>query len=355
LSGGTILFSRDTDFSALPTVFNVRKSSGFTSDTSTANIYSTITHSLGPVFVYKTILSDVVTPTTLTVSKGSNVSGTGKVYLEPLYLDSGNNTILNVLSGAILEVNDVIRPITTGDVFNLTKDGPGELLLTLPDSSNQQTDNYFNGGTVTISRDAHLGDIKGTLYFYNASLLKLNSDSLTIAASRITNIASTGGGFAVVLTASYGGTIVGPGTFRKTLSGTLNLSGKNTPGSFNAEAGILNINSSGSLLANCNINAGATVNYNSSSYTRSHSFSGAGVFNQKSTGTLTLTGNSSSFNGTVNVDSGVLKTEHPNSIGSSALNLVGGNLNISYTSSSSEYGLATGTFKNSVGRKITFS
>ncbi|WP_421999579.1 autotransporter domain-containing protein [Reyranella sp.] len=143
-----------------------------------------------------------------------------------------------------------------GGAGRLRKTGAGTLTLT--GANTYQGGTAVNGGTLSVSANANLGDAAGNIGF-NGGTLRTTA-SFGTARNVVLNGAGT---FETVTgtTLTVGGTISNTGTLAKTGDGTLILTGTNTyTGATTVNAGTLALSGGGSIAASSGINlAGAST------------------------------------------------------------------------------------------------
>jgi outer membrane autotransporter protein len=212
--------------------------------------------------------------------------------------------------------NDILANATPG---SLTKRGSGVLTLTGTNSYTGGT--VLEGGTLSVSSEANLGDVSGALTL-NGGVLQVTGTSFTQSARPII-FGTAGGGFDIAdaantftVTQSFSG----PGSLSKLGAGTLLLTGAQSYSGATIVAG-------GSLLAGTvgafspnsafSVSAGATLALNGFNQTIG-SLAGAGAVALGSA-TLTTGANNAStlFSGAINGTGGLVKT------GTGALTLTG--------------------------------
>lgn len=186
----------------------------------------------------------------------------------------------------------------------LTKTGTGTLTLS---GTNTYTGNInLNGGTLSISTDANLGNTSSVLNFNGGTLLS-TAATLTLSSARNINLSSSGGTIQTdsTNTLTYSGIINGIGALTKTGTGTLILSGANDySGGTIISAGTLTGTTTG-LQGNIENNATITFNQNTAG-TFSGNISGTGAFIKSGTGTVTLSG-TNTYTGTTSITDGTLQ------------------------------------------------
>lgn len=205
---------------------------------------------------------------TVTVSGTQGIGGLtfeeGLVTLTGGALQLTANSDINVATGLTATVNS-----TLDGAFNLTKTGNGVLALGGTNSYSGNT--LINAGTLSISSDANLGTAPGgvvadSINFTGSSTLQFTgTGNPTINSNRGITIGNTFTGTTQVVasanTVAYGGVITGAAgtTFRKTGSGTLNLSGNSTSaylGALNVDGGTLALSGAGRIAGTSSVTIG---------------------------------------------------------------------------------------------------
>ncbi|MGX1787888.1 autotransporter domain-containing protein [Bosea sp. NPDC055332] len=277
---------------------------------------------------------------TVAVAGTANIIGNINIASGTLTLDQGAGvgvTIANTITGA----------------GALAKDGAGTVTLTGTNTYAGGT--TFNGGTLSVSQDANLGNASGGLTFNGGSLQV--TASFTTARTTTLNAHGT-----VEVTAgqnfTMGGAIFGTGGIVKTGSGTLTLTGTNFfTGGTQISQGTVSVSSDANLgaagttitLNNTTIVGGAgtgadavlrtTASFSSNrniafangggrietdtgttlTLTGSITTGGSASFIKQGAGTLVLTGDSSAgYNGRTWVNEGTLRIEGGGKLGSNS-------------------------------------
>jgi len=217
----------------------------------------------------------------------------------------------------------------TGNVRQL---GDGTTVLTSDNTYSGGT--ILDGGTLSVSREANLGDTAGALSF-NGGTLQITGTDFQSTGRTIT-WGSEGGGFDIadannVFTVRQ--TLGAGGALTKLGAGTLVLSGTNTyKGGTTVSDGILQLGdgtTDGSILGAVDLNGGALVVANQGTTVLDGNISGTGSVTQDGTGKLTLSGNNSY--GDTYLNAGVISVEQEENLGSGALNFDGGTLQVTGT------------------------
>ncbi|MBA8846428.1 autotransporter-associated beta strand protein, partial [Ochrobactrum sp. RH1CCR137] len=217
----------------------------------------------------------------------------------------------------------------TGNVRQL---GDGTTVLTSDNTYSGGT--ILDGGTLSVSREANLGDTAGALSF-NGGTLQITGTDFQSTGRTIT-WGSEGGGFDIadannVFTVRQ--TLGAGGALTKLGAGTLVLSGTNTyKGGTTVSDGILQLGdgtTDGSILGAVDLNGGALVVANQGTTVLDGNISGTGSVTQKGAGKLTLSGNNSY--GDTYLNAGVISVEQEENLGSGALNFDGGTLQVTGT------------------------
>jgi fibronectin-binding autotransporter adhesin len=248
------------------------------------------------------------TPGTVTVDEGDGaVQASGLQFATGGYALTGG-TLTLVGSAPVIRVGDgssasagmtaTIDAVLAGS-DGLIKTDAGTLVL---GGANTYTGGTMvNGGTVSVSSDANLGDSSG--------LLTLNGGTLENTAAFATARAITLAGSGTLqtdadLTAS--GTIAGSGALTKTGAGTLTLTGINIyTGTTTISAGTLALSGNGSITNSSDVIANGTLDIGSTSNGASiTSLDGSGAVNLGAQ-TLTLTHASGNFAGVISGSGGL--------------------------------------------------
>ncbi len=199
-------------------------------------------------------------------------------------------------------ITATIASALTGSA-RLVKDMGGTLVLTGTNSYTGGT--AINGGTLSISSDANLGDAAGGLSFNGGTL---NITNTTVGSNRAVNLVGTG----TVRTDGTGlnlrGLVSGAGALVKDGNGSLMLAADNSyTGGTTINAGLLMLGeggTTGSILGNIVNNGRFAVN-RSDTYTFAGAVSGSGDMLNMGTGTTILTA-ANSYAGVTLVSTGTL-------------------------------------------------
>ncbi|QOZ68414.1 autotransporter-associated beta strand repeat-containing protein [Bradyrhizobium arachidis] len=165
------------------------------------------------------------------LSAGS-IAGNGTFSLGANELTVGSNNLSTAVSGVIADGG------ASGDTGgSLVKTGTGT--LTLSGANTYTGGTTFAGGTVSVSSDANLGDLAGSLTF-NGGALQVTGTAFT-ATTRTINWGAAGGTFDIANAANnftVSQTLSG-GALTKSGAGTLTLTGADTFSSVTVSAGTL--------------------------------------------------------------------------------------------------------------------
>ncbi|MEG1452861.1 MAG: autotransporter domain-containing protein, partial [Brevundimonas sp.] len=228
------------------------------------------------------------------------------------------NGRLNVASGQTLGLTGVV----TGSGA-LVLDGVGTLTLTGTNTYSGGT--VIENGTLSVSQDANLGQADGALSFKGGGL-QITGTGFASTNRNITLDINTGGLDIVEAGHSFtvNGNIAGPGNVLKRGAGTLVLTGQNSYGRLRIENGkvVANSASLGSI-ADLAFASSALSLSDTGNGLYAGTVTGAGKLSLDGFGTVLLTGNSSTFNGTTALNSGRLLVG--NSAGQGSL---GGTFNV---------------------------
>jgi len=230
---------------------------------------------------------------------GGTLEVTGTAY-------SGTSRAMTMATGGGgIDIDDAANIFTISSVITgaggLTKLGDGTLVFT--------ADNTYAGGTTIAAGTLQLGNGGTAGGIVSGSLL--NNGALVINRSNDMAIA---------------GDISGSGSVAQVGSGVTTLSGTNTyTGGTTITAGTLQLGNggtTGSIVGDV-ANDGTLIFNRSNQYDYAGIISGLGKINQNGSGLTMLTGNSSGFTGTTNVNAGTLSV---NGILGGTMNVNGGRL-----------------------------
>jgi autotransporter-associated beta strand protein len=258
-------------------------------------------------------------PGTVTVDNGpGNVQALGLQFASSAYTLSGDTLTLGDTGtgSAIVRVGDgnaasanyvaTINNVIAGS-HGLTKTDAGTLVLTGANTYTGST--AINGGTLSISSDANLGNTNNALSLNGGTL----ATTATLTTTRATTLEAGGGTLAVSTgtTLTHQGVIDGTGSLSKTGTGTLILSGTNSfSGALNIAEGNITTASSGALgnSSGANISSGASLSLGAN--TSLASLSGAGGVSIANGNTLSVggTSTSSTFDGSLSGGGALSKT-----------------------------------------------
>ncbi|KRC81475.1 autotransporter-associated beta strand repeat-containing protein [Sphingomonas sp. Root241] len=198
-------------------------------------------------------------------------------------------------------ITTTVSSVLTGSA-QLVKDMGGTLVLTGVNSYMGGT--AINGGTLSVSSDANLGDAASGLSF-NGGTLRTTG---TFGSNRAVTLGGTGTFFTQGAGLVLGGIVSGPGALVKDGAGTLILrADHNYTGGTTITAGLLQLGeggTTGSILGNVVNNARFAVN-RSDTLTLAGTISGSGELLQTGTGTTILTA-ANSYTGATRVSAGTL-------------------------------------------------
>ncbi len=217
----------------------------------------------------------------------------------------------------------------TGNVRQL---GGGTTVLTSDNTYSGGT--ILDGGTLSVSREANLGDTAGALSF-NGGILQITGTDFQ-STGRTINWGSEGGGFDIAdanNVFTVGQTLGAGGALTKLGAGTLVLTANNKyTGGTTVSGGILQLGdgtTDRSILGDIVLGGGDLVVATQGATVLDGNVSGTGSVTQDGTGTLTLSGNNSY--GDTYLNAGVISVEQEENLGSGALNFDGGTLQITGT------------------------
>lgn len=247
----------------------------------------------------------------LKITANANLGATGtNVAIGNATLDIGgtlsSNRTLSLTQTAVLDIEPLF--IAT---FTNTISGSGSLYKTNTGTLVLSGTNTYLGGTVinqgilSISNDANLGNLIGTITINNGTLL--TTSGITSARPILLGgnaVVDTGG----ANTNTFSGAISGSGGITIQGGGRLILSGTNTyTGGTTISPGADLEGSTKSLPGNILVNPGTSLLFSQNvSGTYSGIITGSGALTTAGTGTITFTGDSSSFLGATTVSQGKL-------------------------------------------------
>ncbi|MGI4721534.1 MAG: autotransporter-associated beta strand repeat-containing protein [Janthinobacterium lividum] len=266
---------------------------------------------------------------TLILTGNNTYTGGTIINSGTLQLGNGGTTgsiVGNIVNNASLAINrfdNLSLGNTISGTGNLIKDGANTLTLT-------GTNNYSGGtvlenGTLSVSQDANLGQADGALNF-KGGRLQITGTDFASTNRNITLDFNTGGMDIVEADHSFtlNGNITGPGNVLKRGAGTLVLTGQNSFGRLRIENGKVVANSDSlGRIADLAFASSALSLSDSGNGLYAGMVTGAGQLSLDGSGTVLLTGNGSTFNGTTTLNSGTLLVG--NSAGQGAL---GGAFNV---------------------------
>jgi autotransporter-associated beta strand protein len=239
---------------------------------------------------------------------------------------AGNATIINTESGATIFYNQ-----STAGTATITNNSVGNRaggVLAFFSTSDGSTARVFNNirGTVDISNaktGTSIGSVEGegNIYLGSKKLTLGNTNVASAAIGGVISDCGPSGANCVTGAGSIGGSLLKVGT------GTLILSGANTyTGGTTISAGALQLGNggaSGSIVGNVLDNGIFAIN-RSDAFTLSAVISGSGAFEQRGTGTTTLTAKNT-YTGATTVTAGTLAVTAGGSITSNVTNNAGFN------------------------------
>ena len=237
---------------------------------------------------------------TLNVAGGSingNITGDGA---DALNFNLGTNSFTHGAGFAISGMNSIVMNSGTAQVDStvagntLTVNGG---ILTLGNANSYTGGTFLNGGVLSVSSDANLGNTAGALSF-NGGTLRTTAD---LASARAISLGAGGGTFQTDANLALSSAITGTGNLTKTGAGTLTLSGANVfTGSTTIAAGTLALAGTGSLADSSQVLANGTLDIGgvaaAGTSIRRLSGSGAVTLGGKA---LTLTAAADTFSGTI--------------------------------------------------------
>ena len=259
---------------------------------------------------------------TVTAGSLSVTSGTTAKFTQ-----AGSLQTLSGTATAIASSGTVQFSVTEGSktVSNLIS-GTGSVekvdagILELAAVNTYSGNTVLSGGAVVFKNPQSFGT--GSVVF-NGGALQYGSGIATDLSSRIASLGS--GTTAVVDTngnsVNFATGLTGLGGVKKSGNGTLVLAGSNTfSGGIEVASGTVQVGSgsNGSLAASATVDSGASLLFaRTDSVTYSGALSGSGTVEQAGAGTLTLTGNNSSFAGTTVLSNGILSVGTALALGTS--------------------------------------
>jgi autotransporter-associated beta strand protein len=223
---------------------------------------------------------------------------------------------------------------TIDGASSLTKSGSGTLVLASANSYTGVTS--INGGVVSVS-DIGNGGVAGNLGAASNASSNLVFDGGTLlytgasASSDRGFTLQSGGGVIDVASAdlTLSGVATGPGALTKSGAGTLILSGANDySGGTNISAGMLTVDTGGSLGSGAVNNNAVLAFSGSDSKSVANTISGSGSVMQSGSGVTTLSG-ANDYSGGSSVSAGTLAAGSDSAFGSGAVTLSGGALSAS--------------------------
>ncbi|MCP3399085.1 autotransporter-associated beta strand repeat-containing protein [Bradyrhizobium sp. CCGB20] len=251
------------------------------------------------------------------LSAGS-IAGAGQYFLGSNELTVGSNNLSTTVTGVIADGGSA-----GGTGGSLVKVGTG--VLALAGTNTYTGGTTINGGTLSVSGDANLGDAAGALTF-NGGTLQITGTSFHSTARAI-NWGAGGGGFDIADSANtftVSQSLGGAGGLTKLGAGTLVLSGTNTyGGGTTIAAGTLQVGNGGTtgwIVGNV-VNDSVLAFNRSDTITFAGEISGSGAVQKLGSNTTILTGNNS-YTGTTTVAAGTLQIGNGGTTGSIAGNVV---------------------------------
>ncbi|MGV0879912.1 autotransporter domain-containing protein, partial [Martelella sp. FLE1502] len=243
---------------------------------------------------------------------GGTLETTGSFTIpREIIIDQHNGT---VSVANMLDTLTLSGPIgdKTGQSGALIKSGSGTLVLTGPNSYSGGT--AVMGGIVSVAGNANLGDptggvrldggtLKATAGFDTSRIFQLGATDNSIDVEGTGNVLKASGNFVDMPGVA--------GSFTKTGSGKLVMTGAGAhTGLTSIAEGTLQLGdggATGSLTGDVDVAKDASFNVlRSADWAFAGKISGTGTFNQTGTGTTSLTGDSSGFNGATSLTAGGL-------------------------------------------------
>ncbi|WP_238137038.1 beta strand repeat-containing protein, partial [Variovorax sp. JS1663] len=279
---------------------------------------------------------------TLTLAGASTYSGGTTISAGTLQIGNGGSTgslTGNVLNNATLAFNRSDTMSFTGAISgsgDVIKAGAGTLILTGTNSYAGGT--AFNGGVVSISDNAHLGNTAGGLAF-NGGTLQTTAD---LTMNRATTLDALGGTIDTLAgtAMTHQGAIDGAGGLTKTGAGMLTLTGTNTyTGTTTVNAGTLLLGNEAALgVVSTNaaiVNAGGTLDLGGQRIQPSVSLRGGTLANSIGDGGL---------DGALDLGTGATNTIHNSGAGLTLWGALGGDGNVAIAGSGSVNYRGTNTY-----------
>lgn len=267
---------------------------------------------------------------TVSIAADSNLgaAGTALTMSNGILLYTGTDSptrAISITGNAQIQAETGVTATLNGVISgsgNLTTADDGTVVLA---ASNTYTGGTtVSGGTLSISSDANLGNTSGGLHLGNGTLL-LTSGISSARSGSITGNATIDSAASNTFSGNFNGagslTLQSGGTFTLTGSnsysgGTTVATGTTLAGTTNGIQGAITLNAASSnLIFNQNFNG----TYSSAI---TSAVASAGALTKTGTGTLTITGTSSSFSGTTVVNQGTLVVNE--SLGTSAVTVASG-------------------------------